>query len=55
MVELHMSFWKLLGYAGALYLAAVFVIRGQLLKHRLRRELIGNPRRISKAVCREMA
>ena len=44
MMELHMSFWKLLVYGAALYLVAVFMIRGQLLKHSLRRETVANMR-----------
>ncbi|MGQ0749800.1 MAG: hypothetical protein ACT4PS_04630 [Betaproteobacteria bacterium] len=42
MIELHMSFWKLLVYGAALYLVAVFMIRGQLLKHSLRRKLVAD-------------
>jgi hypothetical protein len=40
MIEMHVPFWKLLVYGAALYLGAVFMIRGQLLKHRLRREIV---------------
>lgn len=37
MIELHTPLWKLLAYGAALSFVAAFMMRGQLLKHRLRR------------------
>jgi hypothetical protein len=44
MIKLHIPLWELVARGAALYLLGVFMIRGQLLKRRLRAELIGNKR-----------
>ena len=40
MMKLHIALWELLALGAALYLMAVFMMRGQLLRRRLRRESI---------------
>ena len=40
MIKLHIALWELLGVGAALYLMAVFMMRGQLLRRRLRGEML---------------
>ena len=41
MIKLHVTLWDLVARGAALYVLAVFMIRGQLLKRRWRHELMG--------------
>jgi hypothetical protein len=50
MIKLHMPFWQLLAHGAALYLIAVFAMRGRLLKRRLRAEMIVSKRATPGAV-----
>ena len=50
MIKLHIPLWELVAAAAALYVLAVFMIRGQLLKSRLRGELMGKKRFPERAV-----
>ena len=42
MIVLKAPLWKLLAHGAAMYLIAVFMMRGQLLKRSLRREAESN-------------
>ena len=44
MIKLKITLWEFLARGAAFYMAAVFMIRGQLLKRRLRHALIDNRR-----------
>jgi hypothetical protein len=44
MVKVHMSLWQLIPAAAALYVLGLFVVHGQFLKRRLRRESIDQTR-----------
>ena len=44
MIKLKITLWELLARGAALYIAAVFMMRGQWLKRRLRHALIDSRR-----------
>ena len=55
MIKLKITLWELLARGAALYMAAVFMMRGQMLKRRLRHALIDNRRERGALIpCRDM-
>ena len=44
MIKLHIPLWELLARGALMYMIAVFIMRGELLKRRLRGEMIDNKR-----------
>ena len=55
MIKLHLPLWELFASGAEMLMIAVLMIRGQLLKHRLRGELIGNKRVAARAASHESA
>ena len=44
MIKLHIALWELLAGGALMYMIAGFMMRGQLLKRRLRGEMIASKR-----------